>query len=178
MATDEVDRMLAPHLGDRVARSLETSGSADLSLRLEGVAVGRGRALRLRVNVQRSRGGLTAAIRVLPDRVPSLEELGLPGGLADLVAAPRGLVLVCGPTGCGKSTTLAALVGEVNRRDFRHVITIEDPIEYEHESRQAVVEQVEIGRDAPTFATALRSALRRDRQNGADRSLVGDATLP
>jgi twitching motility protein PilT len=124
----------------------------------------------LRVNLQRLRGGMTAAMRVLPDRVPTLAELGLPDGLAELVAAPSGLVLVCGPTGCGKSTTMAALVGEVNRRDFRHVVTIEDPIEYEHENRTAVIEQVEVGRDAPTFATALRSALRRD----PDVLLVGE----
>jgi len=166
----EVERLMAPHLGSRVVRSLEAVGSADLSLRLEGVAVGGGRALRLRVNLQRLRGGMTAAMRVLPDRVPTLAELGLPDGLAELVAAPSGLVLVCGPTGCGKSTTMAALVGEVNRRDFRHVITIEDPIEYEHENRTAVIEQVEVGRDAPTFATALRSALRRD----PDVLLVGE----
>jgi twitching motility protein PilT len=166
----EVERLLAPHLGPRVLRSLEAGGSADLSLRLEGEAIGRGRALRLRVNLQRLRGGMTAAMRVLPDRVPTVDELGLPGGLVDLVAAPSGLVLVCGPTGCGKSTTLAALVGAVNRHDFRHVITIEDPIEYEHESRRAVIEQVEIGRDAAGFATALRSALRRD----PDVLLVGE----
>lgn len=166
----EVERLLAPHLGPRAVGSLEAHGSADLSLRLEGAALGRGRALRLRVNLQRLRGEMTAALRVLPERVPSLGELGLPASLAELVAAPSGLVLVCGPTGCGKSTTLAALVGEVNRRDFRHVITIEDPIEHEHESRSAVIEQVEIGRDAPTFATALRSALRRD----PDVLLVGE----
>ncbi len=168
--TGEVERLLAPHLGPRSARSLEATGSADLSLRLEGELLGRGRALRLRVNLQRLRGGLAAAVRVLPERVPTLSELGLPERLADLVAAPSGLVLVCGPTGCGKSTTLAALVGEVNRRALRHVITIEDPIEYEHASRRAVIEQVEIGRDAPAFAPALRSALRRD----PDVLLVGE----
>ncbi len=166
----EVERLLAAHLGPRVTHSLEANGSADLSLRLEGAAVGGGRALRLRVNLQRLGRGMTAALRVLPEYVPTLSGLGLPDSLAALVAAPSGLVLVCGPTGCGKSTTLAALVGEVNRRDFRHVITIEDPIEYEHENRTAVIEQVEIGRDAPDFATALRSALRRD----PDVLLVGE----
>jgi twitching motility protein PilT len=171
---DEVERMFAPHLGDRSRRSLEVSGSADLSLRLEAAAASRDRPVRLRVNVQRVRRGLTAAVRVLPERVPGLVELGLPESLSELVAAPRGLVLVSGPTGCGKSTTLAALIEEVNRRQLRHVITIEDPIEYEHRNREAVVEQIEIGRDAPSFATALRSALRRD----PDVLLVGEMRDP
>jgi len=93
--------------------------------------------------------------------VPRLASLGLPGGVEALSRLPRGLVLVGGPTGSGKSTTLAALVHEINGRDTRHIITIEDPIEYEHQHRRSVVEQVEIGIDAPDFPTALRAALRQ-----------------
>lgn len=166
----EVRRMFAPHLGVRAEQSLEINGAADLSLRLDTGVRGTVGRLRLRVNLQRQRGELAAAIRVLPSSVPRLEDLGLPPELARLVTVPRGLVLVCGPTGAGKSTTLAALVGVVNRTAFRHVITIEDPIEFEHANRQAVIEQVEVGRDTPDFATALRAALRRD----PDVLLVGE----
>jgi twitching motility protein PilT len=102
--------------------------------------------------------------------VPTLPQLRLPPSLAELVKPQRGLVLVCGPTGSGKSTTLAALVGEVNRNESRHIITIEDPIEYEHRNAKSIIEQVEIGRDAPSFASALRASLRQD----PDLILVGE----
>ena len=85
-----------------------------------------------------------------------------PASLAELVKSTRGLVLVCGPTGSGKTSTLAALVGEINRNEARHVVTIEDPIEYEHRNGKAVIEQIEVGRDAPSFASALRASLRQD----------------
>ncbi len=94
---------------------------------------------------------MAAAIRVLARRIPTLEELHLPVELGRLVHVAHGLILVCGPTGCGKSTTLAALLGVINATDVRHVITIEDPIEYEHRNRRSVFEHVEIGRDAATF---------------------------
>ncbi|MFZ2490383.1 MAG: PilT/PilU family type 4a pilus ATPase, partial [Thermoanaerobaculia bacterium] len=128
------------------------------------------RALRFRVNIHRQRGTLAAAFRALPASIPTLQQLNLPPALQELVKPTRGLVLICGPTGSGKSTTLAALVGEMNRAESRHVITIEDPIEYEHRSANAVIEQVEIGRDAPSFSTALRSALRQD----PDAILLGE----
>ena len=114
---------------------------------------------------------LAAALRALPRRVPTLDELNLPPMLAELVKPTRGLVLVCGPTGAGKSSTLAALVGDINRTRAAHIITIEDPIEYEHTQRaSSVIEQVEVGRDAPSFAAALRAALRQD----PDVILVGE----
>ena len=109
-------------------------------------------------------------MRALPRRVPTLDELHLPEVLGELAEAPSGLVLVCGATGSGKSTTLASMVDRLNRTTLRHVITIEDPVEYEHSTRRAVIEQVEVGSDAPEFATALRSALRRD----PDVLLVGE----
>lgn len=125
---------------------------------------------RFRVNVHRQRGVLAASVRVLPTRIPTLAELNLPGSLVDLTKPSRGLVLVCGPTGSGKSTTLAALIDEINRTQRRHIITIEDPIEYEHRNVRGLVEQIEIGKDAPSFAEALRSALRQD----PDVILVGE----
>ncbi len=113
---------------------------------------------------------MAAAIRALPRRIPSLEELTLPPALGDLATNANGLVLVCGPTGSGKSTTLAAILDQLNQTDFRHIITIEDPVEYEHRNKRSVFEQVEIGSDAPEFAMALRAALRRD----PDVILVGE----
>jgi twitching motility protein PilT len=147
------------HLGPRHRRLLADAGAVDLTLRLPG---GEGGGWRFRANLHRQRGQLAAALRALPRRVPTLAELELPAELADLVAPTRGLVLVCGPTGAGKSTTLAALVGHLNRTRAAHVITIEDPIEYEHPGQRCLVEQVEVGTDAPSFAAALRAALRQD----------------
>jgi twitching motility protein PilT len=165
----QVEELLASHLGPRARRQLESAGSADFSLRLESSLQPEG-GWRMRVNLMRARAGLSAAFRALPRRVPTLAELNLPETLASLVAPEHGLVLICGPTGCGKSSTLAALVGLVNRERCRHIVTIEDPVEYEHSNRSSVVEQVEIGRDAPDFASALRAALRRD----PDVILVGE----
>jgi twitching motility protein PilT len=173
MTGDAVRALFAPHLGQRSARQLTEAGAADLSLRLVTSAAdapGEPTAWRLRVNLQRQRGELAAAVRLLPHRIPTLEELNLPPDLARLVQPSRGLVLLCGPTGSGKSTTLAALLDVVNRTAFRHVITIEEPVEYEHVNGRSIFEQVEVGSDAPTFAHALRSALRRD----PDVILVGE----
>ena len=156
---DGVGSLLAPHLGARHERALREHGAVDLTLR-RGQPGGAG--WRFRVNLHRQRGVLAAALRALPRRVPTLAELGLPASLAELVAGTRGLVLVCGPTGSGKSTTVAALVGHLNRTRAAHVVTIEDPVEYEHESERCLVEQVEVGGDAPSFAAALRAALRQD----------------
>ncbi len=160
--------LFAAHLNRRAERLLAECGAADFSLRLAG-ADGR-TGWRLRVNLQRQGGGLGAAVRALPRQVPGLDELNLPPALGDLARAANGLVLVCGPTGSGKSTTLAAMLDRVNRTELRHVITIEDPVEYEHVGGRSLFEQVEIGTDAPEFALALRSALRRD----PDVILVGE----
>jgi len=138
-----VRALFAPHLGDRARRSLTKSGSADFSISLsrnDDSAAG----VRLRVNIQRQRGRLAAAVRALPQRVPGLAELHLPEELAELVQPNNGLVLVCGPTGSGKSTTLAAMLDHLNRTEFRHVITIEEPVEYEHRNLQSVFEQIEV----------------------------------
>jgi twitching motility protein PilT len=165
---ETVGDLFAAHLSRRTRRQLADQGSADFSLRMaeDGDRAG----WRLRVNLLRQRGRLAAAVRALPRRIPALEELNLPPALGELAAATGGLVLVCGPTGSGKSTTLAAILDRVNRTDFRHVITIEDPVEYEHRNRRSVFEQVEVGGDAPEFSLALRAALRRD----PDVILVGE----
>ncbi len=117
---------------------------------------------RFRVNVHFQRGTLAAAFRHVPEELRTLEELGLPDSLQELAMRPRGLVLVTGPTGSGKSTTLAAMVDEVNREKPHHILTVEDPIEFVHRHKRCVVTQREIGPDAPTFADALRAGLRQD----------------
>ena len=167
--TETVRMLFASHLGARTRQALAETGCADLSLRYGDTADDDG-GWRLRVNLQRQRGGLAAAVRALPRRIPALAELDLPARIADLTRAAKGLILVCGPTGSGKTTTLAALLDSLNRSEVRHVITIEDPIEYVHANRRCIFEQVEVGTDSPSFAHALRSALRRD----PDVILVGE----
>ncbi len=129
---------------------------------------------RFRINLHRERGQAAAAIRALPSRVPALRELNLPAAVESLAHLQRGLVIIGGATGSGKTTTLAALVNEINQNEARHIVTIEDPIEYEHKHVRSVVEQVEIGMDAPDFPTALRAALRQ----APDVLVVGEMRDP
>jgi twitching motility protein PilT len=171
LAGDETQSIFNELMTSRVREAIESGGSADFSLRLaNAVSEDDRRAWRFRVNIHHQRGTLAAAIRALPSEIPTINELNLPLTLADLVKPTRGIVLLCGPTGSGKTTTLAALIGEINRNEARHIITIEDPIEYEHRNQQSVIEQIEVGRDAPSFAAALRAALRQD----PDVILVGE----
>ncbi|HEY1983779.1 MAG TPA: PilT/PilU family type 4a pilus ATPase [Terracidiphilus sp.] len=135
-------------------QELQTRRSVDFSFVRRSIG-------RFRANFHYQRGSLAAAIRLLPEQVPSLENLHLPAGLALLAERRQGLVLLTGPTGCGKSSTLAALVELVNTRRRDHIITIEDPIEYEHANRTSVVEQIELGHDTPSFAEAVRAAMRQ-----------------
>ena len=125
---------------------------------------------RQRVNIFRQKEKVAGTIRLLNDHIPTLEVLMLPDKLYDLAAQPRGLVLVTGPTGSGKSTTLAAMVEYINRTRSAHIITIEDPIEYVYEGKKALIHQRETGSDVVSFAAALRSALRED----PDIILVGE----
>ncbi|HTQ78996.1 MAG TPA: PilT/PilU family type 4a pilus ATPase, partial [Thermoanaerobaculia bacterium] len=165
---EDLRQMLGPYQGARARRQLEEEGSADFSLRLGGPGQS---GWRFRVNLHRQGGGrLGAALRALPREIPTLQKLNLPKSFSRLVQQAHGLVLVCGPTGSGKSSTLAALVGEINQSRSTHIITIEDPVEYEHNHGRSIVEQVEIGLDAPSFPAALRASLRQD----PDVILVGE----
>ena len=139
-----------------------TSPSADRSLG------------RFRMNLHRERGRAAASIRALPLRIPQLADLHFSHDIGLLAALPRGLVLIGGPTGSGKTTTLAALVAAINERDARHIITVEDPIEYEHPHGRSLIEQVEIGIDAPDFPSALRAAVRQ----APDVIVVGEMRDP
>ncbi len=129
---------------------------------------------RFRVNVLQQRGRAGMVIRVIPNEIKSLEQLGMPSHLADFAKLPRGLVLVTGPTGSGKSTTLAAIVDAANRTRHDHILTIEDPIEFVHENRNCIINQREVGVDTASFAEGLRRALRED----PDIILVGEMRDP
>jgi len=163
----DVEDAVLPALPPHARRMYRQGGIADGSFRIQGVG-------RFRINLHRERGRAAAALRALPTRVPRLASLGLPPSVHQLTHLPRGLVLIGGPTGSGKTTTLAAIVEEINRRDARHIVTIEDPIEYEHVHHACVVEQVEIGVDAPDFPTALRASLRQ----APDVIVVGEMRDP
>jgi twitching motility protein PilT len=125
---------------------------------------------RFRVSVYRERGNLAAAVRMLPKKLLSLDNIGIPPSVRDLLDLPRGLVLVTGPTGSGKTTSLASMLTMINETTARHIITIEDPIEYYIDHRRGIVNQREVGVDVPTFAEGLRRALRQD----PDVILVGE----
>jgi twitching motility protein PilT len=135
----------------------------DFSFEIEGVA-------RFRANVFTQRKGIAAAFRMIPNNVTTLDELGAPASFKDIIDAPRGLVLVTGPTGSGKSTTLAAMVNHINQTRSQHILTIEDPIEFVHDNQKSLVSQREVHRDTRSFSAALRSALRED----PDVILVGE----
>jgi twitching motility protein PilT len=150
----EIEAIVVPALTPPALQLYREKQIADSSYRIAGLG-------RFRINLHRERGSAAAAIRALPAKVPALGDLNLPSSVELLTRLPRGLVLLGGPAGSGKSTTLAALIGEINRNEARHIVTIEDPIEYEHGHIRSVVEQIEIGVDAPDFPTALRAALRQ-----------------
>jgi twitching motility protein PilT len=150
----EIEAAVTPALTHHAQLLYREQRIADSSYRIPTLG-------RFRINLHREQGRAAAAIRVLPARVPALRELNLPSSVELLAHLPRGLVLIGGPAGAGKSTTLAALIDNINRREARHIVIIEDPIEYEHQHVRSVIEQVEIGTDAPDFPTALRAALRQ-----------------
>ncbi|MBY6111133.1 type IV pilus twitching motility protein PilT [Halomonas sp. DP1Y21-3] len=172
----ELERLPGPPLGDGQVRLLLESlmdeelreqysrtHEADFSHQIPGLS-------RYRVNAFVQQRGAAAVLRTIPDRIPTLSELGMGEIFERLVALPRGLVLVTGPTGSGKSTTLAAMIDHINRHRRDHILTIEDPIEFIHHSQQALVSQREVHRHTEGFAVALRSALRED----PDVILVGE----
>jgi twitching motility protein PilT len=160
---EDVASYVLPLLEPAQMEELRQRKSVDLGFVREGLG-------RFRINLHHQRGTVAASIRLLPARIPSLESLHLPASLAKLAERRQGLVLVTGPTGCGKSSTLAALIDLVNTRRSAHVVTIEDPVEYQHANRSAIIEQIEVGRDTPDFAGTLRSILRQT----PDVILVGE----
>ncbi len=137
-----------------VAEKLVRTGSTDLSYSLSG-------RTRFRVNVFAQRGTFCAVMRVIPSKIPTIEQLGIPAVLGDIAHERNGIVLVTGPTGSGKSTTLAAIINKMNLEKSMHIITIEDPIEYLHPHHKSTINQREVGMDTQTFALALRAALRQ-----------------
>jgi twitching motility protein PilT len=163
----DVEDMVATVLPAHALSAYRQGGVADASRRVPGLG-------RFRINLHRERGRAAATVRMIPARIPALASLDLPAGSDVLTRMPRGLVIIGGATGSGKTTTLAAIVDDINRREAKHVITIEDPIEYEHTNQKSVVQQIEIGVDAPDFPAALRSSLRQS----PDVLVVGEMRDP
>jgi twitching motility protein PilT len=150
-------------LSSEQQKHFELDRQLDFAYAIPGLA-------RFRVNIYYQMETVTAAFRLIPQEIKTLEELGLPAVLHSLAERPRGLVLVTGPTGSGKSTTLAAIIDEINRTRSEHILTVEDPIEFVHRHKRCIVNQREIGPDAKSFAEALKAALRQD----PDVILVGE----
>ena len=163
LTPDEVENLLFPMLTNEQRRRLEQDWELDFSYGVEGIS-------RFRVNFYKDKGNYAAAFRTITEKVPSFEQLGLPDIVRKTSEKPRGLVLVTGPTGSGKSTTLAAMIDYINTTRSLHILTIEDPIEYIHTSKQSIIHQRELGMDTRSFSNALRAALRED----PDIILVGE----
>src|SRR5437879_629261 len=160
---DAIVRLARTLLGERGIAELERHRDRDFAFEVTGLA-------RFRGSFYYQRGGLALALRVLPGSIPSLEELGLPSVAAQLASLPRGLILVTGPTGSGKSTALAAMIELINSTHAKHIVTIEDPVEFVHADKLSRVEQREVGRDTPSFSRALRGVFRQS----PDVVLVGE----
>jgi twitching motility protein PilT len=163
LSAEETRHLLLPLMTPAQTQDLQKNKSADLCFSREGIG-------RFRSNIHYQRGTVAGSLRLLPEKIPSLESLHLPPILRKLAEARQGLVLITGPTGCGKSSTLAAMVDLINTHRRDHVVTIEDPIEYVHTNRSSIIEQIEVGSDAPNFAGSLRGILRQN----PDVILVGE----
>src|ERR1700722_17458153 len=163
LSPEDLRNLLLPLLTSEQAKELESSRALDFCFV-------RGPIGRFRANFHYQRGTLAASIRLLPAQIPTLESLHLPSALAQLNDRRQGLILLSGPTGSGKTSTLAALVDLINGRRRDHIITIEDPIEYQHANRGSIIEQIEVGHDTPSFAHSVRAVLRQS----PDVILVGE----
>ncbi|MFD1927288.1 type IV pilus twitching motility protein PilT [Sporosarcina siberiensis] len=160
---DELELMVATVLPEFKREEFKKNGESDFSYALPGKS-------RFRINAFHQRGTIAIAIRLISTKIPTIEQLAMPPVLYELAKKPQGLILVTGPTGSGKSTTLAAMIDYINTNYAKHIITLEDPIEYLHSHKQSVVNQREIGADTQSFANGLRAALRQD----PDVILVGE----
>lgn len=163
LAESDLDQMVESITTDAQRDRLLANKDLDISHEVSGLG-------RYRVNIHHQRGGVAMALRAIREEVPRLDALNLPQVVQRLAHLPRGLVLVTGDTGSGKSTTLAAIIQAINQRDRKHIITLEDPVEYTFQSRQCLIEQRELGEDLPDFASGLKHALRQD----PDIILVGE----
>lgn len=163
LSHEDVHKMVYDIMNDKQRKDFEKDLESDFSFEIKGLA-------RFRVNAFNQNRGAGAVFRTIPSDILTLEQLGAPEGFKNISSYPRGLVLVTGPTGSGKSTTLAAMVDYKNRNEYAHILTIEDPIEFVHESKRSLINQREVHRDTHSFSAALRSALRED----PDVILVGE----
>jgi len=162
-SAENVEKIIFDMLSNEQRRMLEQNWELDCSYGVEGIG-------RFRINVYRERGHYAVALRTISTEIPGFTDLGLPDAVRELSERPRGLILVTGPTGSGKSTTLAAIIDYINSNRIEHILTIEDPIEYIHYSKRSVVHQRELGHDTRSFGNALRAALRED----PDIILIGE----
>jgi len=163
LSSDVCQRLIYSLLTDKQKEKFETNNELDLSFGIKGVG-------RIRMNVFRQRNAVAAALRLISEKILTFEELGLPPVIYDITRMQKGLVLVTGPTGCGKSTTLASIINFLNEHRQGHIMTIEDPIEYVHQHKKCLINQREVGSDTNSFPNALKYVLRQD----PDIILVGE----
>src|SRR5438445_2081725 len=163
LTPQDTQRLSYSVLNEGQKQKFEEENELDLSFGIQGLA-------RFRCNVYRQRGAVGSAIRVIPYKIRSFEDLGLPQIVQQLADRPKGLILVTGPTGSGKSTTLAAMIDKINNEDKGHIVTIEDPVEYLHGHKHCIVNQRELFADTHSFSNALKSVLRQD----PDTVLIGE----
>ncbi len=160
---EDVEKALFPMLTNDQRRKLEQEWELDFSYGIHGLG-------RFRINIYKERGNYAAAFRSITSKIPTIDDLKLPSIVREVAEKPRGLVLVTGPTGSGKSTTLASMINHINKTRADHILTIEDPVEFIHSSQKSIVHQRELGQDTRSFANAIRAALRED----PDVILVGE----
>jgi len=163
LSAEDCQKIIYSLLTDSQKEKFETNNELDLAFGIKGIG-------RIRMNVFRQRNAISAALRSIPPKISSFEELGIPPIIYEVMKLPKGLVLVTGPTGSGKTTTLASMINYLNEHRYAHIITIEDPIEYVHTHKKCIIEQREVGMDTNSFTSALKYVLRQD----PDVILIGE----